>query len=86
MKTAIRGYRQSLGATERRRRLFRAIIDHVAGGRKPKKLNNKEWKEFSAMTMMRLNSQVRQYDGFAPGQRVFGRAPKLPIGAIGNPF
>ena len=38
------------------------------------------------MTMMRLNSQVQQYDGFTPGERVFGRARKLPIGAFGNPF
>ena len=85
-KTAIPGHHQSAGATERRRRLFRAIIDHVAGERKPKKLSNKEWEEFASMTMMHLNSQVQQYDGFTPGQRVFDRTPKLPIGAIGNPF
>ena len=40
---------------------------------------------FSAMTMMHLNSHVRQFGGFTPGQRVFGRAPKMPIGAVGNP-
>ena len=34
---------------------------------------------------MRLNSQVRQFGGFAPGRRVFGRTPKMPIGAAGNP-
>ena len=38
------------------------------------------------MTMMHLNSQVQQYDGFTPAQLVFGRTPKLPIGTIGNPF
>ena len=37
------------------------------------------------MTALHLNSQVQQYDGFTPGQRVFGRAPKLPIGTVGNP-
>ena len=86
LQTAIPGHHQSLGATERRLGLFRTIIDHVTGGRKHKKLNNKEWKEFSPMTMMHLNSQVRQYGGFTPGQRVFGRTPKLPIGTIDNPF
>ena len=38
------------------------------------------------MTMMHMNSQVQQYGGFTPGQRVFGRTPKLPIGATDNPF
>ena len=38
------------------------------------------------MAMMHMNSQVQQYDGFTPGQRVFGRTPKLPIGSIDNPF
>jgi len=41
LQTAIPGHHQSLGATERRRRLFRFITDHVDGERKPKKLNNK---------------------------------------------
>ena len=38
------------------------------------------------MTTMRLNSQVHQYGGFTPGRRVFGRTPKLAIGAGDNPF
>ena len=38
------------------------------------------------MITMPLNSQVRQYDGFTPGRRVFGRTPEVPIGAVGNPF
>ena len=37
------------------------------------------------MAMMRLNPQVRQFDGFAPGRRVFGRKPKMAIGAVSNP-
>ena len=37
------------------------------------------------MTTLRLNSQAQQYGGFTPGQRVTGRTPKLPIGAVGNP-
>ena len=32
-QTAIPGPHRSLGDTERRRGLFRAIIDHVVGGR-----------------------------------------------------
>ena len=86
LQAAIPGHHQSFGATERRHRLFRAIIDHVVGERKPKKLSNTELKEFSSMTMMHMYSQVQHYDGFTPGQRVFGRTPKLPIGTIDNPF
>ena len=76
LQTAIPGYRQSLGATERWRGLFRSIIDHVVGNKKPNSLSNKEWEEYAAMTMARLNSQVRQFGGFAPGKRVFGWTPK----------
>ena len=36
--------------------------------------------------MIRLNSRVHQYGGFTSGRRVFGGAPKLPIGAAGNSF
>ena len=40
---------------------------------------------FAAMTAMRLNPQVHQFDGFALGGSVFGRAPEMPIGDVGNP-
>ena len=45
----------------------------------------KEWMAFAAMTTMRLNSQVRQFDGFVHGRRVFCWAPKMTIGAVGDP-
>ena len=86
LQTVIPGHHQSLGATERRRGLFRSIMDHVIGNKKPNSLSRKEGKEFAAMTTMRLNSQVRQFGGFAPGKRVFGRTPRMPIGTIGNPY
>ena len=35
--------------------------------------------------MMHLNAQVWQFGGFAPGGRVFGRTPKMPMGAVANP-
>ena len=78
-------HRQSLGATERRRGLFRSISDHAIGNKKPNSSSREEWGEFSVMTPIHLNSQVRQFSGFAPGKRVFGRTPKMPIGANGNP-
>ena len=37
------------------------------------------------MCTLHLNSQERQYGVFAPGRRVFGRAPEMPIGTSGNP-
>ena len=77
-KTAIPWHHQSLGATDRRHRLFRAIIDHVVGERKPKNLNNnKECEEFSAMATMRLNSQVQQYGGFTPGRQSFRKNAEI---------
>ena len=39
----------------------------------------------SAMTMMHLNQQVRQFGGFSPCRRVSGRTPKMPICAVSNP-
>ena len=83
-QSVITGHHQSLGAAERRHRLFRTIIDHVIGGIKPKNLSNNERKEFASMAMMHLNSKVRQYDGFTPGRRVFGGTPKLRIGGGGS--
>ena len=37
------------------------------------------------MTTMRLNSKVRKFDGFTPGQRAFAGTPKMPIGAVVAP-
>ena len=37
------------------------------------------------MDMMRLNSQVRQFDGFTPWKMVFGRTQKMPIGTACTP-
>ena len=85
LQTVIPGHHQSLGATERRHGHFRGILDHIIGNRKSNFLPSKDRKEFSAMAALHLNSQVQQYDGFTPGQRVFGRTPKLPIGTAGNP-
>ena len=78
-------HRQSLGATERRHGLFRTVIDHVVGNRMPNSVLRKEWKGFSAMAMMRLNSHVRQFGGFAPWRSFFGRTPRMPITAVGSP-
>ena len=38
------------------------------------------------MATMRVNSRVRKFGGFAPGHRVFGRAPEMLIGATDNPY
>ena len=85
LQTIIPGHHQSLGATERRRGMFRPITDHAIGNKNPNSSSRKEWEEFAEMAMMRLNSQVGEFGGFAPTQRVFGRTPKMQIGAIGNP-
>ena len=84
-QAVIPGRHQSLGATERRHAHFRGIIDHMVGNRNPNISTPTQWREFSAMDVLRLNSKVQQYGGFTLGQRVFGRTPKLPIGTVGNP-
>ena len=38
------------------------------------------------MCILQLNAQVPQYNGFAPGRRVCGMAPKLPIGTVDAPL
>ena len=43
-----------------------------------------DWKDYAAMRTIRLDSKL-QYGDFTPGHRVFGRAPKLPIGAVAGP-
>ena len=37
------------------------------------------------MCILHLYYQIQQYAGLAPGHRVFGLAPKILIGAVGNP-
>ena len=43
LQTVIPGHHQSLGEAERRRGLFRSIIDHVVGGEKPNSSSRGEW-------------------------------------------
>ena len=87
LHTVIPGHRQSLGAAERRRGHFRTAIKHIIANSKENCSARKEWWEFPEMATMHLNHapQVQQFEGFAPGGGVFARAPKLPIGAAGNP-
>ena len=83
-QAVIPGNHQSLGATERGHAHHRGIIDHIIGGREIHLVTPKLWREFPAMAALHLNSQVQQFGGFTPGRRVFGGAPKLPIGTVGN--
>ena len=39
--------------------------------------------EYYAIAAMYLNAQAQQYDGYTPGQWVFGRTPKNLTGADG---
>ena len=64
---------------------FKDIMRRNLDKSKNKKIETGDWAEYDAMCLRRLNVQVQQYDGFTPGRRVFGRAPKLPVGAVGSP-
>ena len=54
--------------------------------RKRKKTRPVDRQGYAAITMLQLNSQVQEYDGFTPVRRVSGRAPKMAIGSVDNPF
>ena len=51
-----------------------------------KQIRPVDWEVYSALITLRVNSQVPKYDGFTPRRRVFGRTPKMPLGAAGNPI
>lgn len=48
-------------------------------------ITNTDRKGYHSMRTLHLNSQVQRYDGLTPGQRVFGRSPRMPSGAVGDP-
>ena len=52
--------------------------------RNRKKIEHVDWKGYASMCRIRMNSLVRQYDGFTPGRRVYGGTPKLPMGTTGK--
>ena len=85
LQAVIPGHHQISGGTARWRGHFRTTIDHMIGNKKSNFLEQKERVGFPAMATMRLNSQVRKFVGFAPGQRAVGMTQKMPIGASGNP-
>ena len=64
---------------------FKDISPQIKDNRKNKQMRPVDWKEYDAFSMLRLNSEVKQYDGFTPRHRVFGRTPKMPTGAVSNP-
>ena len=86
VQSVIPGNRQCLGDTERRHIYFKEIIHQIKDNRKNMQIRPVDWKEYDASGMQHLNAQLQQYDGFAPGRRVFGRTPKMPIGAVGRPI
>ena len=64
---------------------FSYTAQQILDKRKIKKIETVDRKEYASMCIPRMNSQVPQYDGFTPGQRDFGRSPKLQIGAADGP-
>ena len=80
---AIRGHRRSLISTEKWNMYFEDVAHRIPDKRKNKEITTVDWQEYASMCIMRLNSHVHQYDGYTLGRRVFGRSPRLPIGAVG---
>ena len=73
------------GGSERRHMYSKDITHRIIDGEKRKMVDIKDRQEYTASRTMRLNSEILQYAGITPGQRVFGGSPKLPIGAVDNP-
>ena len=82
----IPGHYPSLRATFGMMQMyFRYTTQQILDKRKNKKTKPVDLEEYASLSMLHLDSKVHRYDGFTPGQRVFGRAPKMPIGTVGNP-
>ena len=64
---------------------FKETEYQIKDNRKDKKIRPVDWHEYDAWSMLHLNSHAHQYDGFEQRQRIFGRTPKILIGAVGNP-
>ena len=64
---------------------LKEILHRSNDNSKIKQIRPVDWQKYDALRMLHLNPQSRQYDGFTPRRRVFGRTPKLPTGAAGNP-
>ena len=60
-------------------------MDHFGLSKLGASYIEREWGDFATIATFHLNSQVRKFGGFTPGPIVFGRTPKLPIGAVGAP-
>ena len=74
--TSIRGDPRSLGATSRVCMYFNEMLQQIKDNRKNRKIRPVDWKEQDSLRMVRLNTQVRKYDGLTPVRRVSGRTPK----------
>ena len=86
LQTAIPGRRQSLGSGERRHMYFKDIKLQIIDKRMNRQTKPVDWQEYASLSMLHLDPQSLQYDGFTPGERVSGRTPRVPIGAAGKPI
>ena len=85
LQTVIPWRRQILGSIERGHRYFRDISQQIPDEEKNKQVGTVDRKEYAPICMIILSSEVRKYDCFAPGRRVFGMPPKLPIRTASGP-
>ena len=85
LQTVTPGHIQILGSTEMSHRRFKETIHRINDNRTNRQIRPLGWQKYDALSMLHLNSKVQRYDCFTPGQRVFGRTHKLPIGTARNP-
>ena len=85
LQTVIPGHQQSLGATERGRMNFKDISQQFIDKGTKRTMDNVYLQDRAAICALHFRPQVQQYGGFTPMHRVFGRAPRLPIGAACSP-
>ena len=73
-------HHSSIGIIERRHRVFKSTLERIFD----EFYKNDEFtiQELIGYAALVENAAVSQVDGFCAGQRVYGRAPRLPIGDI----
>ena len=65
--------------------IFKDITLQIKDKQKNKQISPVDWQVYASLSLLLLNPHLQQYGRFTPGRRVFGRAPKMPIAAVGGP-
>ena len=65
---------------------FKDITLQIKDKNQNKQIRPADWEDYGELSTLHLNPSAKQNGGFSTGPRVFGRTPKMPTGAAGDPF